>query len=393
MDQQINQNTCETHNENCTNEIVVPTLTMNEKLDELLKDEPKEVCDTVRLLASIGEEITMEHELVNLVKSFQSGKKTEVTCYDGFEPSGRMHIAQGLIRALNVNKFTKCGFKFKFWVADWFAQMNLKFGGDLKKIRKAGDLMIHMWRACGMDMENVEFIWAAASIDARSMDYWQSVIDINSSFTVGRLKKCGQIMGRDESDSLMGSQLLYPAMQCADIFHLGVDICSLGIDQRKVNMLAREYSSKKKHKFHPIIISHHMLSGLDGSDKMSKSNPDNAVFMDDSKSDVKRKINQAFCAPGNVDVNPILEYFKYIVFELKDSVNINVLNFETKERSVLTFTNCADLSLAFANGTIHPSDIKPALIDYVNEFLDPVREYVEANPHVKQLVKEVKKFK
>ena len=136
-----------------------------------------------------------------------------------------------------------------------------------------------------------------------------------------------------------------------------------------------------------------MLSGLDGSDKMSKSNPDNAVFMDDSKSDVKRKINQAFCAPGNIDVNPILEYFKYIVFELKESVNINVLNFETKERSVLTFTNCTDLSSAFANGTIHPSDIKPALIDCINEFLDPVREYVEANPHVRQLVKEVKKFK
>lgn len=363
------------------------------KLDELLADCEPAVCEMVRTLASIGEEITMEEELVNLVKSFLAGKKEEVVCYDGFEPSGRMHIAQGLIRALNVNKFTKCGFKFKFWVADWFAQMNLKFGGDLKKIRKAGQLMIHMWKACGMDMTNVEFIWAAASIDARSEEYWQSVINIMSSFTISRLKKCGQIMGREESDSLMGSQLLYPAMQCADIFHLGVDICSLGVDQRKVNMLAREYSSKSKRRFHPIIISHHMLSGLDGSDKMSKSNPDNAIFMDDTKADVKRKINRAFCSPGNIKKNPILEYFKFIVFELRDEVNINVLDFDTKESTQLTFKTYNDLEDAFAKGVIHPNDLKPALIGYVNELLAPVREYIDKNKEVKNLIKEVKRFK
>ena len=43
-------------------------------------------------------------------------------------------------------------------------------------------------------------------------------------------------------------------MQCADIFYLGVDICSLGIDQEKVNMLAREYCDKIKKKFKATII-------------------------------------------------------------------------------------------------------------------------------------------
>jgi tyrosyl-tRNA synthetase len=40
------------------------------------------------------------------------------------------------------------------------------------------------------------------------------------------------------------------------------DICQLGMDQRKVNMLAREYCDMVKIKFKPIIISHHMLMGL-----------------------------------------------------------------------------------------------------------------------------------
>jgi tyrosyl-tRNA synthetase len=29
-------------------------------------------------------------------------KKPHPVCYDGFEPSGRMHIAQGIMKAINV---------------------------------------------------------------------------------------------------------------------------------------------------------------------------------------------------------------------------------------------------------------------------------------------------
>jgi hypothetical protein len=46
--------------------------------------------------------------------------------YDGFEPSGRMHIAQGIFKARNVNKCTyhgQSGGTFIFWIADWFALM------------------------------------------------------------------------------------------------------------------------------------------------------------------------------------------------------------------------------------------------------------------------------
>lgn len=42
-----------------------------------------------KLLRSIGEECIQEDELMNLL-----AKKPLPICYDGFEPSGRMHIAQ-----------------------------------------------------------------------------------------------------------------------------------------------------------------------------------------------------------------------------------------------------------------------------------------------------------
>jgi len=63
-------------------------------------------------------------------------KKPSFNAYDGFEPSGRMHIAQGVFKAMNVNKITSSNGVFIFWVADWFALMNDKMGGDLDKVRR-----------------------------------------------------------------------------------------------------------------------------------------------------------------------------------------------------------------------------------------------------------------
>lgn len=92
------------------------------------------------------------------------------------------------------------------------------------------------------------------------------------------------------------------------------DICQLGNDQRKVNMLAREYCDLTKRKLKPIIVSHAMLPGLkEGQEKMSKSDPDSAIFMEDSAADVKTKIKKAFCPPGVVEGNPCLEYVRAIV--------------------------------------------------------------------------------
>lgn len=48
-------------------------------------------------------------------------------------------------------------------------------------------------------------------------------------------------------------------------------------------MLAREYAEQAKLKQKPVILSHRMLPGLgEGQEKMSKTNPDSAIFMEDS---------------------------------------------------------------------------------------------------------------
>ena len=109
------------------------------------------------------------------------------------------------MKALNVNKLTKSGVTFKFWVADWFALMNNKMGGDLAKIQTVGRYMVEVWKAVGMDMARVEFLSSSEEINARAGEYWPLVLDIARQNSLSRIVRCSQIMGRSDSDELAGA--------------------------------------------------------------------------------------------------------------------------------------------------------------------------------------------
>lgn len=131
-------------------------------------------------------------------------------------------FSKGVLKALNVNKMTKAGCTFKFWVADWFAQLNNKMGGDLKKIQQVGKYMVEVWKAVGMDLDRVEFLHASDEINRQPDVYWTLVMDIAAKNNLKRVVRCSQIMGRSETDELSAAQIFYPCMQCADIFFLKV---------------------------------------------------------------------------------------------------------------------------------------------------------------------------
>lgn len=395
----------------------------------------------VELISSIGEEVTTKNELYGLLSTCGIEERPYPICYDGFEPSGRIHLAQGLMKAHNIKKLIEAGCHVRLWVADVFAMLNEKFGGDMSKIKTCGEYMIEVWKACGINTEQVEFLWASEEINNHPHRYWSIVMHITTKFTVTRFKKCTKALGRMEDSktikyiksqieilekeskfkeandlykqliAIMESQysmplsyLMYAAMQCADIYFLEADICQLGMDQRKVNMLAREYSEviyNERPKFikprpKPIIISHHMLMGLqqtaDSSEaiKMSKSNPESAIFMDDTETDVNRKIKKAFCVPKSIHKNPILEYLKYVVFPIKHEFVIK--QNDKYGGAVFEFHDYETLEKAYVNGEIHPGDIKPTLSRVINELLEPIRLYFKENENARNLQKRVKSF-
>lgn len=376
--------------------------------------------DLERIL-TVGEECISASELkaLLLAKGRGSDHPTGINLYDGFEPSGRMHIAQGVFKAMNVNKCTLEGTNatFIFWVADWFALMNDKMGGDLDKIKTVGNYLIEVWKAAGMDLSNVVFKWASEEITNLADKYWPTMLDVARRFNITRIKKCCQIMGRLEGN-LTAAQILYPLMQCTDVFFLQADICQLGVDQRKVNMLAREYCESAKIKNKPIILSHHMLYGLKaGQEKMSKSDPDSAVFMEDSADDVERKIMNAYCptkseenfekqgedvarepkdvTPGDagkesmhlvVDEikNPCLDYIKNIIFSPPGATFTAAGN---------TYTDFATVRTKFLDGEISEEALKRGLIEALNVLLEPVRQHFQTDENAKNLLSLVQQYK
>lgn len=353
-----------------------------------------DIDERLRLVKEVGEEIISENELIELFKN-----KKKIIAYDGFEPSGKIHIAQGLLRAINVNKLTRAGIKMRMWVADWFAMLNNKMGGDLEKIRVVGEYFIEVWKASGMNLENVEFIWASEYIK-KNPDYWETVLKLSQNATIQRIMRCGQIMGREESTKNPSSQILYPLMQASDIFHLGADIAQLGMDQRKVNMLARDIFPKLGYK-PPVAVHHHMLMGLSEpktnekgieatiAKKMSKSDPNSAIFMTDSEEDINKKFKKAYCSEGEINDNPVLEYCRYIIFELRDKI---LIERPEKWGGSLEFGSYKELEDAFVKKEIHPLDLKNAVAKVINELLIPVREYFNKNKKAKELLKKVNSF-
>ncbi|EET00185.1 Tyrosyl-tRNA synthetase [Giardia duodenalis ATCC 50581] len=362
------------------------------------------------LLEKIADDILCPEELHALLHVDDSKR---LTCYDGFEPSGRIHIAQGIVKAINVNRLLRSGIDCVFYVADWFAALNNKCGANISKIQTLGRYFVEVWKACGMlgvsrpvvfntgQTASVKFVWASEFIRQNSSSYWMRVMNIARSFTVPRLQRCSTIMGRTEGDDQPISQILYPSMQCADIFELKLDLVEMGLDQRKVNALARDYCDKsaelKHHK--PVILMHHMLLGLVGDGKMSKSVPDSAIYMDDSFEEIQRKIMNASCPePGEEGGNPILEYYKYIVFGAIEQEMIPtecslfvILPYGYTDDTVecSRFGKYEELEAAYMERRITQHVLKSSLVHYVDSLIAPVRAHFESTPELSRLLSEV----
>jgi len=366
-------------------------LDLNYKTQKLIVD----IETRLSLIKGIAEEIITEKELRQLLET-----NSRPVAYDGFEPSGLAHLPFGIYRSLLLKDLIKAGVRFKLWIADWFGWINNKMGGDLQAIQKVGEYFIEVWKAAGIDSSKVKFIWASESMD---QEYWKKVILIAKNTSVKRATRALSIMGRKEGELLGVAQYYYPCMQTADIFHLECDMTQLGLDQRRSGVLARDIAPKLKWK-KPVVVSHHMLMGLQGvkepegfaadrkkdieiSSKMSKSVPSTAIFVHDSRKEIQKKLNSAFCKPKEAN-NPVLDYCKEIVFRSFKEFKVER---DKKFGGDLLFHNYQSLEDSFRKGELHPMDLKSATALSLDKVIKPVREHFEKNAKARKLFEFVKK--
>ena len=334
--------------------------------------------DRLDLVVRGAQEVVTRDELERLLD--RGGRPK---AYIGYEPSGLMHVGQGVITARKILELSRAGFDVTVLLADWHAMINDKFGGNLEAIQKCGRYFEDCFRALGVP-ESTRYVLASDLV--ATPGYWMDVLRASKAASVARIRRALTIMGRKESDAdLDASKLIYPAMQVVDIHVLDLDLALGGMDQRHAHVLYRDLAPKLKWK--SVVALHTpLIAGLRGGSgrmdtsveaKMSKSKPDEAILLHESPDEIARKMAGAFCPPKETERNPVVELVEHVVFRTRSTF---VVDREPKFGGTVEFRSIGDVRRAYRVGDLHPKDLKSATARSLADILAPVREYFRNHP-------------
>ncbi len=342
------------------------------------------------------EEVLTPEELKSLIES-----GTPLKHYIGFEISGKLHIGY-LFTLLKVKDLQDAGAETIIWLADLHSAINDKLDGKLETIKRVAkgyftDAFKILFESIGGDPEKLQFKLCSETY-AENPDFWVTFLEVGKNTTLSRTKRSITIMGREESDDIETAKLMYPILQAADIFLLGVNIAHAGIDQRKVHVIARDAAASLNQP-KPIAIHHPILLGLDVKEaatgeadeiamktKMSKSKVGSGISIHDTPEEIKSKINQAYAPEGQVETNPILNWTKYLIFYSPDS-KLEIKRDE-KFGGDITYDSYEDLEKDYEDKKLHPMDLKNAVAEWLTTKLEPARIYFE-DPERKSALEEI----
>lgn len=361
--------------------------------------------DKFKLITRNLEETLTEGELKSLI---QSG--TPLKHYIGFEISGKLHLGH-LFTMMKIKDMQDAGAETVIWLADLHSAINDKLDGNLETIKRIArgyfiDTFKTLLKSIGGNPDKLIFKLCSETY-AEHPDFWLTFLEIGKDTTLARIMRSITIMGREQSQDLESSKLMYPLMQAADIFLLGANIAHAGIDQRKVHIIAREAANKirtyalknkKGEQIKPVAIHHPILLGLTapelgikGADideiamrsKMSKSKPGSGISIHDSEEEIKKKINDAYAPEGQIENNPILNWTRYLVFY--NESNEFYINRPEKWGGKLIYTSYKALEKDYSEKKLHPQDLKISLAQWLTNKLEPVREHFETSTEARIL--------
>lgn len=298
-------------------------------------------------------------EIVNESKIKSFLKKGKVYC--GYECSGEIHLGH-LVTLLKLMDLQKAGIKVKVLLADWHTWLNQKGNWDfVNKQVKNWEKGI---KAAGLKCEIIK-----GTDFQRKNDYIDDVLKMALRVTVNRGVRSMQQVARDIENAKI-SQIIYPLMQIEDVKALGVNFVVSGLDQRKIYMLGLDVGKEiglqeAVYLYTPIIPS------LSGKSKMSSSVSGSFISIRDSFSEIKKKVNKAYCVRGDIQNNPILAISRLIVFPKFEEIEIKR---DKKYGDNLKYNDYESLEKDFESGKLHPADLKLAVADYLEKVISPIRK-------------------
>jgi tyrosyl-tRNA synthetase len=200
-------------------------------------------------------------------------------------------------------------------------------------------------------------------------------------------------------------------MQAADIFALSVHIAHAGMDQRKAHVIARDVALQMRiNALHgpsgdvikPIALHHPLILGLRkppvwpvpekfardvfSAMKMSKSDPQSAIFVHDTADEIQSKLRRAFCPPDSVEFNPVLDWIDKLVFRIAGGPLF--VDRAPQNGGPISFDTYEQVKATYEAGALHPMDAKQALAARLIDLLEPARSHF-AKPEVRAMLEDL----
>lgn len=296
----------------------------------------------------------------------------------GDTPTGRLHLGHyvGSIESrLRLQETHEC----YFLIANMHAFTTR--AEKAAEIRQDTIEIVKDWLACGIDPERSTVVLQTECPAIAELSwYFAMLIPFNRVMRNPTLKT--EIESKGLGDQYPFGFPLYAVGQCADILAFRPEWIPVGEDQVAHIEMCREVARRFDQLY--CGVDPHVeddqyeqqggvfpipkamvgriarLVGTDGKQKMSKS-LGNAIFLSDTPKQVKKKIGAMYPGqsrnpdePGDPDINPVFQYADTFI---KDEALV------------------ADLKDRYRRGdNLGDGHVKAAVIDAINELLDPIRE-------------------
>lgn len=317
------------------------------------------------------EEILGEDKLKEKIKN-----KKEISLYWGTMPTGSISIAY-FFPMLKIADFLKAGCKVKILLADLHALLDgVPFDLVEKRYEYYKEAILLILKTIDVDVKKLEFV--KGSDVQLNKNYFHDLLKL-STFTNIRnsTKAASEAVKTAQGNNIILSGMIYPLMQALDEVYLDVDAQFAGLDQRKIQVYARDYLPKIGYESR-IEIMAPMIRGLVGK-QMHSSVEGTKIDLLETEDKIKSKIKKAECAEGNPD-NGIMALLKNMFFILKqDKGEKFIVERPEKFGGGVEYGNYEKLEKDFMEKKLHPLDLKNAFTKEVIKLLKPFRDSEELN--------------
>ncbi len=214
----------------------------------------------------------------------------------GVQPTGKLHIGNYLGALKNFTDLQDSGdYRCHFFIADLHS-MTEPF--DPKEKRRQVIELCADYLAAGLDPSQ-SVLFVQSEVPAHSEFAWI----LNTITPMGELQRMTQFKDKSlrQEENINAGLFAYPVLMAADILLYGARTVPVGDDQLQHLELTRTLARKFNAKFGKTFIepkglltkTPRVMSLKDPSKKMSKSQPEGCIFLDDEPDAIKAKVSRA----------------------------------------------------------------------------------------------------